>query len=351
MKIVFFGSSDFALPSLNRLYASEHKVVAVVTQPDREQGRSMKPAPTPVKSLAIKHKTRVYQPEKINDQAFITSVKALEADVFIVVSFGSLMPQEVLEIPKMYAINLHPSLLPKYRGAAPVNWAIINGETRTGLTIIRMNERLDAGDMMLQRKVDIEKGDDAESLSGKLADLGGVLLLDALRFMEIDKIILKKQSESQKSYAPKLKKEDGLIDWNNDSGKISNLTRGLVPWPCAYTFLEEKMLKIWKAETLPLYDKRIPGSVMDARKDLLTVVCGKNLLYIKELQLEGGKRMDTATFLRGHNIEPGAFLGNEEQIAKARKIQQEREAARAAEEQKEDEVSSPDPTPNSPNQE
>jgi len=310
MKIVFFGSSEFALPSLKALIESEHKVLAVVTQPDREKGRHRDIVPTPVKEIAVKNKIPLFQPENVSDDGSSKYLKKLRADLFVVVSFGQILSGKLLAIPRTYSINIHPSALPKYRGAAPANWAIIKGEEKTALTAIRMNEKMDAGDIIMQRKVPIEKSDNAVTLLNKLAYLGSILLIDTIRFIEMDKVIYKKQNTKKSTLAPKLKKEDGLIDWKKPAQEIHNLVRGLVPWPSAYTLLGEKTLKIYKSETLIYYEKPEPGKVVDTKRDSISVSCGKNLLIIRELQLEGGKRMDAASFLRGHKLEKGTVLGS-----------------------------------------
>ena len=233
MKIVFFGSSEFAVPSLELLLKSQHDVLAVVTQPDREKGRDRVLAPTPVKEAASKEGIKVLQPENVNDPSFSEVLKKLSADLFVVVAFGQILAKDTLDIPELYSINLHASMLPKYRGAGPVNWTIIKGETKTGLTIIKMNERMDAGDIMLQRKVPIEAEDTAKSLSSRLSYLGGVLVLDAIRFIELDKIKFKRQPKKAGVLAPKLKKEDGLINWGKPAKEVRNRIRGCTPWPGA----------------------------------------------------------------------------------------------------------------------
>lgn len=311
MKITFFGSSEFAVPSLKVLLDSSHEIVAIVTQPDREKGRRCKVQPTALKSAAPPGIT-VYQPESLKDAAAVKFLRSLLSDMFIVVAFGQILPKEILKIPKLYSINLHPSLLPKYRGSAPVNRAIINGETETGISIIRMNERMDAGDIILQKKVKIEKEDTSEALTRRLSELGAVLLLDALKFIEGNRIKFKKQDEKKASLAPMLKKEDGLIDWNKSADEIHNTVRGTVPWPGAYTFLDGKMLKIRETDVTPLYEKPETGKIFDVQKDYFMIACGKGALRVKELQLEGGKRIDTASFLRGHRLEKGTFLGKKD---------------------------------------
>lgn len=311
MKIVFFGSSDFSVSSLERIAASEHILQAVVTQPDRKKGRRLSLQATPVKIAASSKNIPVHQPESLEDAAFLKSLKSLSTDIFIVVAYGGILPRKALGIPKIYSINLHPSLLPKYRGAAPVNWAIVRGETKTGLTVIRMNEKMDAGDIILQRKVEIENKDTSETLNARLAELGGILLLDALRFIKEERIKFKKQDGKKATLAPRLKKEDGLIDWGKDARDIHNMVRGLVPWPCAYTFLDGKLLKIWKTEKITLSAKAPPGTAVEVQKDFLTVACGKNALVVKEVQIAGKKRMKTADFLRGHSVEKGKSLVKE----------------------------------------
>ncbi|MFH1593322.1 MAG: methionyl-tRNA formyltransferase [Candidatus Omnitrophota bacterium] len=310
MKIVFFGSSEFAAPSLERLLNSYHEVIAVVTQPDRAKGRNLKIAQTPVKKAASANKNiEIYQPEDVKDKPFLETLKALNADLFVVVAFGQILSREVLDIPGTYSINLHPSLLPKYRGAAPINWAILKGETRTGLSIIRMNEMMDAGDILLQRKVIIDREDTADTLGSKLSKLGSILLLDAVRFIKEDRIWFKRQDKTKATFAPKLKKEDGKIKWEEDASVLHNAVRGLVPWPCAYALHDNKILKIWRSDVLPSHQKTQPGLVVDVRNEAVMVACGKGLFLIKEVQLEGGKRMDIASFLRGHPIETGTVLG------------------------------------------
>lgn len=309
MKIAFFGSSNFAVPSLKILIESSHEVRAVVTQPDREKGRNLRISATPVKQLALRKNMKIYQPQDMNEAFFLKSLKGLSADLFIVVAFGGILPKSVLELPKTYSINLHPSLLPKYRGAAPINWAVINGETKTGLSVIRMNEKLDAGDIMLQRKVNIEREDTSESLGEKLSELGAILLLDAVRFIKTGRISFKKQKDTRRITARRLKKEDGSIGWTRRAVDIHNMVRGLVPWPGAFTFLDGKILRIWKSGTMPLYAKTEPGKITDIYKAGIIVACGKNSLVIKELQLEGGKRMKTESFLAGHKLAVGTLLG------------------------------------------
>jgi methionyl-tRNA formyltransferase len=312
MKIVFFGSSEFAVPSLKRLLDSPHEVSAVVTQPDRKKGRSLKVSETPVKKLASKKKISIHQPENAGNKESLKYLKSLRADLFVVVAFGQILTKATLDIPKSCSVNLHASLLPKYRGAAPVSRAIMNGEKRTGLSIIRMNEGMDAGDIILQRPVEIGKEDTSETLNRKLSDLGAILLLDAVRLIGEDKAVFKKQNDRAATLAPKLTKKDGLIDWNKTSKEVHNKVRGTLPWPSAFTFLDGKILKIRKSTALPSHDKLNPGEIIDIQKDGLTVACGQSLLIVREVQLEGRKMMDAASFARGRNIEKGMFLGKQD---------------------------------------
>ncbi|MBL7158806.1 MAG: methionyl-tRNA formyltransferase [Candidatus Omnitrophica bacterium] len=314
MKIVFFGSSKFAVHPLDTLANSQHEVACVVTQPDRKKGRRLLLSRTPVKSRALELGLEIYQPEDLREKDAVKYIRRFKADLFVVAAYGEILTKEILDLPKLYAINVHPSLLPKYRGAAPVQWAMIKGEKKTGLTVIRMNEKMDAGDIMLERSVKIEREDTASGLEEKLSYLGAILLLDAVRFIEMEKIQFKRQNPKSVSYAPKLKKEDGLIDWGMDAAKVYNRVRGLAPWPGAHTLLSGKGLKILQAEILPAYKKLAPGTIIETRSDGIVVACGKNSIVIKELQLEGGKSMDAANFLRGHKLERGNTLGTENAV-------------------------------------
>ncbi len=296
MKIIFFGSSDFAVPSLERLLDSSHEVLAALTQPDRKKGRHLRVSVTPIKKLAVSRGIAVYQPESVSLQASLKYLKSLSPDLFVVVAFGQILPASVLSIPKLYSINLHASLLPKYRGAAPVSRAVMKGEKKTGLSIIRMNERMDAGDIILQRSVEIEKEDTSKTLKSRLSSLGAILLLDALRFIKEDKVTFKKQNEKKATPAPRLKKEDGLIDWNKSAKEIHNKVRGTIPWPGAYTYFDNKKINIWK--TTVVGGKAVSGEVAETREELI-VGTGEGLLKIDEVQIEAKSRMTATDFLRG----------------------------------------------------
>lgn len=301
MKVIFFGSDIFGLPSLNVLKRN-YELVAVVTSPDRPKGRRLKVLPTPVKEWALLNNVNVYLPERF-DENFINKIKKLEPDFIVVISYGKILPLSILEIPKIASINLHPSLLPKYRGAAPIEWAIINGETKTGITTIKMTEKIDAGEIILQEEIEISPSDNAITLKNKLSQIAPEILIKSIEALQKGKKTF--PQEGIPSYAPKLKKEDGLIRWEKTSESIHNLVRGVIIWPTAYTYLKQnsikKLIKIFKTE---IGEKEkaidIPGKILKIEKDYIEVCCGKGTLWIKELQMEGKKRMNVSQFLCGY---------------------------------------------------
>lgn len=307
MNIVFFGTSEFAIPALRALIGSPHKVLAVVTQPDRKKGRSLKVSPPPAKVLADTRGISVYQPEDASGAGSLAYLKGLGADLFVVVSFGQILKKAALAVPKLYAVNVHGSLLPKYRGAAPTNHAVMNGDSSTGVTIIRMNERMDEGDIMLRKEAAIDPGDTNITLSEKLSDIGAKALLEAMDLIESGKARFEKQDDTLATYAPKLKKEDGLIDWKEPAAKIHNRVRGLLPWPGAYTKFAAKTLKIMKTSLAgsALIRTGRPGEVMTIDNSGITVQTGLGLLTVEYIQLEGKLAMDSSAFLRGHRITTG----------------------------------------------
>lgn len=307
MNIVFFGTSEFAIPALKNFLDSTHKVLAVVTQPDRKKGRRLQLSPPPTKVLALAKNIPAYQPQDASGRESVGYLKGLDADLFVVVSFGQILKKEVLAIPKVYSINLHGSLLPRYRGAAPTNWAIINGDEISGVTVIKMDERMDEGDIILKKEMEIDRDDTNITLSEKLSDLGAITLLEAVKLINAKSFSFTKQDNSQATYAPKLKKEDGLIDWNGDAVKIHNKVRGLLPWPGAYTHLEGRILKVLNTEvSVSSREEAKFGEVIDIVKNKGIVVrAGGGDLIIKYLQLEGKKVLDVDSFLRGHKIAKG----------------------------------------------
>lgn len=307
MKIVFFGTSEFAVTVLRRLIDLKHKVLAVVTQPDRQKGRRLKVSSPPVKVLALTRDIPVYQPLDASGKDSAAYLKKIDADLFVVVAFGQILKKEILEIPKIFSINIHSSLLPKYRGAAPINWAIINDDRTSGVTIIKMNERMDEGDIILKKEIAIDSGDTGITLSERLADLGADALDEAMKLIESGPIKFIKQDDSAATYAPKLKKEDGCINWKESALNIHNKVRGLLPWPGAYTHFKGKVLKILNTEVLESApDKGTSGEVVDIirHRGIVVKTSGGSIL-IKYVQIEAKKPFDTDAFLCGHKIKLG----------------------------------------------
>ncbi|MBU4251589.1 MAG: methionyl-tRNA formyltransferase [Candidatus Omnitrophica bacterium] len=311
MRIIFFGSAHFAVPALEALIESKHELACVVTQPDKQKGRHLQVTGTDVKSTAVLAKLKIFQPENINSQESVKFLKGLDADLFVIVAYGQIFSQEVLDIPKIMPINIHASLLPRYRGAAPINWAIINAEKKAGVSIMYVSLKMDSGPVILQKETKIEEKDTAVSLEEKLRYLGAELLIDALKIIDSRNYRLLEQDEDKVIIAPKLKKEDGLIDWAAPAVNIHNQVRGVLPWPGAFTGYRGKILKIFRTEVLPLFSihKPVPGEVVRADKRGLVVACARGFLEIKELQLEAGKRMSAQNFIIGHKLIAGEVLG------------------------------------------
>jgi methionyl-tRNA formyltransferase len=312
-RIVFMGTPEFALPSLQALLTKDENVVCVVTQPDRPRGRGRKIQPPPVKILADRQALPVLQPESIKAEEFIAHLKQFEPDVIVVTAFGKILPPAIINLPPLGTINVHGSLLPKYRGAAPIQWAIINGETETGVTIMQMDEGIDTGDILLQEKLPIEKTDTAGSMSEKLAALGGKTLARALDLLRRNKLQPARQDNSKASLAPILKKQDGLIHWSQSAEHLSCLIRGLDPWPAAYTTLAGRRLKLYSPEIAENKNcpdsKAKPGAVCRADRAGLLVATGKGCLLITEIQAEAAKRMAAAAYISGNPVQAGTVLG------------------------------------------
>ena len=303
MKIIFFGSAHFAVPALESLIKEKHKILCVVTQPDKKKGRYLHLGVTDIKALALEAGLRVFQPENINTPKSVEFLKSLNADLFVIVAYGQLLSQEVLDIPKVFPINIHASLLPKYRGAAPINWAIIKGEKVTGVTIMQVTKKMDSGPVILQKEINILDSDDAVSLELKLRDLGAGLLLRAVPLIKSKDYKLTSQDESKVTLAGKLKKSDGLIDWSKPAQEIINLIRGTVPWPSAFTHYKGKLLKIFKAKAVDSSQAGYSdGEVLSAAKEGIGVATGQGTLLIQELQIEGKRRMNAEEFIAGHKI-------------------------------------------------
>lgn len=306
MRIAFMGTPEFAVPSLERLLADGHQVLAVVTQPDRPAGRGQRLSSPPVKRLAQGFGLPFYQPEEIREEAFYRILKDLDLEAIVVVAYGKFLPPEVLEIPKYGCFNVHASLLPKYRGAAPINWAIINGEPQTGITIMEITEQMDRGPILLQRTEGILSTDTAGSLERRLAVLGAEALSEALTLVADGKAPRRPQDEGQASYAPKLKKEDGLILWDQGARAIHNRVRGLSPWPSAYTFFQGLLVKVLESQVLREEGSvGRPGTIIEALKGQgLTVATGAGLLLLKRLQPENRRAMEALEFSRGYGVGP-----------------------------------------------
>lgn len=308
MRIVFMGTPDFAVPVLESLCDAGHEVAAVVTQPDKPRGRGKEMQYTPVKKSALERNIKVYQPEKVKDEEFVQILKEINPDVIVVVAFGQILPSVILDMPKYGCINVHASLLPKYRGAAPIQWVIIDGEKETGVTTMKMDKGLDTGDMLLKTIVSIDEKETGGSLHDKLACVGGTLIVETLKGIEEGSIIPEKQDSTKSNYAKMLDKKLGKIDFSKPAAEIERLIRGLNPWPSAYTSLNCKTLKIWDADVRNEKTDMPYGMITEVTNDEISVSTGNGLLIIRELQLEGKKRMDTESFLRGYKVEKGEKL-------------------------------------------
>jgi methionyl-tRNA formyltransferase len=308
MRIVFMGTPESAVPSLRRLVDDGHEIAAVWTQPDKPAGRGRKLHPSPVKEFALPHGLAVHQPPKIKTAEASALFASHQADVAVVVAYGRILPPEFLAAPKRGCVNVHFSLLPRYRGAAPVNWAIVNGESDTGVTTMRIVQELDAGPILLQRAAKIGEHETAPELMSRLAGTGADLISETLR--NLDQIEPKPQRHAEATFAPMLKREDGLIDWTMDASSIERRVRGFQPWPNAFTSLNSQRLIVWRAEAVGgEHMSRMPGTIVDTRRDLLTIACGDNtVLGISELQPEGSRRMKSRDFLNGRDVKVGDIV-------------------------------------------
>ena len=306
MRIVFMGTPDFSVPALNALVDAGHEVAAVVTQPDRPKGRGKDVQMTPVKLQALEYGIPVYQPEKVKDPAFVEILKELHPEAIVVIAFGQILSKAILDIPPYGCVNIHASLLPKYRGAAPIQWAVIDGEKETGVTTMMMDVGLDTGDMISQAVVTLAEDETGGSLFGKLAQAGAELLIKTLPSIEQGTAEFEKQpQESPTPYASMITKQMGHMDFNRPAEELERLVRGLNPWPSAYTFINGKTLKVWKCKVSAEETDAAPGTVFLTDKDGIHAACGQGALILTEVQLEGKKRMDTEAFLRGYHIENG----------------------------------------------
>lgn len=307
MKIIFMGTPDFAAASLEALIDSRHEIQAVVTQPDKPKGRKGELTPSPVKVVAEGKGIKVYQPLKVRDEEFVKTLRAYNPDVMVVVAFGQIIPLSILKMPKYGCVNIHGSLLPKYRGAAPIQWAVLDGEKETGITTILMDEGIDTGDILLKKTIKIDTDETSGSLFDKLMALGAKAILETLDELEKGSLTPTKQGESPTAYAKMLTKAMGLIDFIKSAKELDCFVRGMDPWPSAYTLLSGKTLKLWKVRAVDGSGKA--GSVIGIDKDSFTIACGEGAIEVLEVQLEGKKRMSSGDFLKGSSLNIGQELG------------------------------------------
>jgi methionyl-tRNA formyltransferase len=310
MRIVFMGTPEFAVPSLEALLRSDDQVVGVVSQPDRPKGRGHRLVAPPVKVVAEQAGIPILQPLKIRTPEFLQALSAWQPDLIAVAAYGRILHTPILRLPPMGCVNVHGSLLPKYRGAAPVQWAVINGETETGITTMLMDEGMDTGPMLLQEKLRISPDDTAGTLAPRLAQLGGRMLVDTITQLKAGTLAPKKQDDGQATLAPLLKKEDGLIDWTMNAIALANRVRGLSPWPGAYTFFGTERWNIWKAVSNGSAVADKPGTIVAVNKQAIVVATGDGLLDIREIQIANSKRMSVGQFLAGHCVMVGGKLGS-----------------------------------------
>ena len=308
-RVLFMGTSPFAVPSLKILLAKGENIVGVFTQPDKPQGRGLKIKVSPIKGEALENYLPLFQPVKINRDESVEIIKSLSPDLIVVAAFGQIISQRILDIPKFGSINVHASLLPKYRGAAPINWVIIQGEKETGVTTMLMDKGLDTGNILLQRKLEIFPEENAGELHDRLAFLGAEVLRETVARLKQGGVTPCKQEESEASYAPPLEKEDGVIDWEKPAEKIYNHIRGMNPWPGAFTYLEGKILKVFQAKHVIQDFPHEPGKVVKTSDEGILVETGEGHILLTEIQLENHKRMSSALFLRGHPLPIDVRLG------------------------------------------
>ncbi|BDF05682.1 methionyl-tRNA formyltransferase [[Clostridium] hylemonae] len=309
MKIIFMGTPDFSVGTFEALIEAGHEIVLAVTQPDKPKGRGGKMQYSPVKETALKYGIPVFQPKKVRQAECIEELRRYGADIMVVIAFGQILPKEILEMTPYGCVNVHASLLPKYRGAAPIQWAVINGEDVSGVTTMQMDEGLDTGDMILKKEVVLDEKETGGSLFDKLSAAGAVLCVETLKALEEGSASFEKQGETTTEYARMLDKDMGSIDWKKDAQTIERLIRGLNPWPSAYTRWDDKVMKIWEADVVAQNTQTLPGTVVSVEKDGFCVQTGDGLLKVRSLQIPGKKRMEAGAFLRGYKIEKGCELG------------------------------------------
>lgn len=321
MRVVFMGTPDFAVGALEAILQAGHQVAAVVTQPDKPKGRGKEIQMTPVKACAVSHGIPVFQPVKVKEKEAVETLREYNADIFVVAAFGQILSEEILSMPKYGCVNIHASLLPRYRGAGPIQWAIINGEEKSGVTIMQMDKGLDTGDMLLKEEVAIEPKETGDSLHDKLAEAGARLIVEALAKLEHGELVPEKQKEEESCYAKRLQKSMGRIDWQQSAKKLDCLIRGLLSWPGAYTVLRGKNLKIWEVEAIEEPENvpdgmmlpeelscAMPGIVVGVEREAFYVKTGEGILKILAVQPEGKKRMPVREFLLGYQVKAGEQL-------------------------------------------
>lgn len=308
MNIVFMGTPEFAVKSLEAIYNSGHNISLVITQKDKPKGRGKKVLPTPVKEKALELGLEVYQPENVNSGESIERLEKIKPDCIVVVAFGQILKKDVLNLPKYGCLNIHASILPKYRGAAPINWAIINGESKTGVTIMEMDKGLDTGDILKIEEIPITEEDDSITIHDKLSVLGSKLIVEVLNDIEKGNISKICQDDELSTYAPMLKKETGRIDWNSNGDNIINLIRGLKPWPLAYTVYEGQNVKIHKARKTEKFSEKDYGTVVKVSDEGIFVNCNDSCIVIEELQFPGKKKLKVSEYLRGNDFKENAVL-------------------------------------------
>ncbi len=309
MKVIFMGTPDFAVPCLDMLVKEGHEVCLVVTQPDKPKGRGKKMLFPPVKEKAIEYGIEVFQPVKVKEEEAVEKLRSYNADIIVVVAFGQILPESILNMPKYGCVNVHGSLLPKYRGAAPIQWSVINGDTKTGVTTMYMEKGLDTGDMLLKAEFDITSYDTYGTVHDKMCVIGADVLKETLVKIENGTIVREKQDDALSNYAPMISKETGHIDWNKTSFEIINLIRGLDPVPAAWTVYNEEVLKIWKAVEIECDNTTAKcGEIADITKKGFVVKTGDGFVLVTEIQARGGKRMATDAYMRGHAVEKGIVL-------------------------------------------
>lgn len=315
MRVIFMGTPDFAVGALQAIIEAGHQVAVVVTQPDKPKGRGKEVQMTPVKACALANNIPVFQPVKIKEPEAVEVLRGYQADIFVVAAFGQILSEEILAMPKYGCVNIHASLLPKYRGAGPIQWAIIDGEQKTGITIMQMEKGLDTGDILLQKEVEIDARETGDSLHDKLAAAGAELIVEALPKIAAGQVMPRRQKDEESCYAKMLQKSMGKIDWNMPAGKLDCLIRGLISWPGASTTFRGKNLKIWEEEPVAKdgvsaqISETVPGTVLCVEKDAFYVQTGEGVLRILAVQMEGKKRMAVKDFLLGYPLQAGERLG------------------------------------------